>query len=446
MNKANFKYNAFISYSQDPDKKLAREMEDRLEKFGIGWHRLKKQQLYIFRDATDLSLTHDLGAKIKEGLEQSEFLILLAQKKLSLSALNWVNQEVGYFLKLCEQRQVDPSDYIILVITDGEIEWDRKENNWNFEKTNVLPNALQNIYVAQPLYVDLRILKDSISYGIQKQALNEALVVIEARLLKKKPSEIQDMVIRLQQIVIAFTFVVAAVLLGLAIFSFIQKNKASENEKKAKHNQQIADREKKKAMNQSIIALHESTKAIYASIETRNEARKAEKERNNAKAEKDTADQQRDTANKRKKEAIDAKNLAIVQKGKADTAKYQTDTLNKLLEAENLSIIYANLVSKVNRKDRKIMKDDTDSILLAYELFNSYFNRNRKDHYRKIESIYTALHQAYIINENTERTFPVNYSHLFIAENNNVYLLNRSGNILQLSLSLMQSNKNLEGF
>ena len=51
-------------------------------------------------------------------------------------------------------------DFIILVVTKGDIEWDRAKNQWDFNITNVLPQSLRNIFKHEPIYADLRPLHD----------------------------------------------------------------------------------------------------------------------------------------------------------------------------------------------------------------------------------------------------------------------------------------------
>jgi hypothetical protein len=434
MNDARFRYHAFISYSQDPDKDLAIEIKNRLEKFGLGWHRLKRQQLFIFRDATDLSLTRDLGGKIKEGLEQSEFLIVLAQKKLSLTVQNWVNQEIEYFIEVCNLRKVDPTDYIILVVTNGEIDWDRASNTWNFEKTNVLPPVLKNAFISQPLYVDVRILRSPISAKIKNITLNNALIVLAAKLLKKKPGDLQNRVIQFQRIIIGIVATVAAVMLGLSVFSVIQRNAAT----KEKNNANLA---KTEAINQKVLADTSRNQALRAKAESEKQRSKADlskikadSARNEAVFQKIIADTNRIRAVKAKYIAEDAKREAENKRFEAETAKRQTDTLNKLLIAENLSITYGNLLSKgPPKKNTEMEISYTDSVIKATLQFNKYFVKTKINHYNKIESIYTAVQEAYKKNLNTEIILPKKYSRLFVTENQELYLLNGNGDIHSLN-------------
>jgi hypothetical protein len=426
MSEMEFKYHAFISYSQDPDKRLAMKLKANLEKFGLGWHRLKKQQMYIFRDATDLSLTQDLSSKIKEGLRQSEFLIVLAQRKLSLTAQSWVNQEIEYFIEICKERKIDPLDQIILVLTDGLIEWDRIKNSWNYEKTNVLPLILQNAFISQPLYADLRPLREAIPDRLKRKIFNDAVIVIVARLLKKKPGEIQNMVIRSQRIIISFGIVLMIVLMTLTIFSVIQSNIANLKKIEAQDNLELSQKSEKKAVEQTELAVKEKKRAEREAKRAEDEAYRANMARKEEAVQRKKAQENEKIAEMERSIAEFARDTAEIRRQEAVLARLKTDTLNQLLLAENLSILYNNSVLK-NPDDAQLAIVYTDSVLKSVSIFNAYFNPNQSGHYNKIKSVYSALRGAYIANMPVSMNLKLSFSNIALARDGELYLLNRNG-------------------
>ena len=110
------KYNAFISYSQRQDARLASCLETALEKFAKPT--FKRRALDIFRDSNDLSASPDLWGKIEEGLDESEYFILLASPKAAQSP--WCTKEVDHWLK------TKSIDKFLVVLTEGELHWVKK--------------------------------------------------------------------------------------------------------------------------------------------------------------------------------------------------------------------------------------------------------------------------------------------------------------------------------
>ncbi len=66
----------------------------------------------MFRDRADLSAAHDLGAEIREGLENADALIVLCSPRSCGS--KYVNEEIRYF------KQLGKGQRIFAVIVDGE--------------------------------------------------------------------------------------------------------------------------------------------------------------------------------------------------------------------------------------------------------------------------------------------------------------------------------------
>ncbi len=114
-----FKYWAFISYSRH-DERTAVWLHRGLEAYRI--HRdlvgklgpageIPKRLYPIFRDRDELSGSHDLGAKLREALEQSSALVVLCSPHSAKS--RWVAEEILAF------QRSGRSDRIFCVIVSG---------------------------------------------------------------------------------------------------------------------------------------------------------------------------------------------------------------------------------------------------------------------------------------------------------------------------------------
>jgi WD40 repeat protein len=92
-----------------------------------------------------------LWSEIEAALSQSEFLLLMASPTSASSP--WVLKELTYWI---ENR--DPAK-LILLVTDGELEWDDAEADFDWSRTTALPTALRGKIRQEPLYADLRFAK-----------------------------------------------------------------------------------------------------------------------------------------------------------------------------------------------------------------------------------------------------------------------------------------------
>jgi tetratricopeptide (TPR) repeat protein len=115
---ATFRYSAFISYSHR-DERWARWLQTALETYRVP-SRLAQRQTGVaarrlspvFRDRSDLASATDLGAHIREALQDSASFIVICSP--TASASRWVNEEVRHF------RSLGRADRIFCLIVDGE--------------------------------------------------------------------------------------------------------------------------------------------------------------------------------------------------------------------------------------------------------------------------------------------------------------------------------------
>ena len=99
-----FRYSAFISYSHR-DERWARWLQTALETYRVPSPLARTQSgaasrrlSPVFRDRSDLPSATDLGAHIREALQDSANLIVICSPGASVS--RWVNEEIRYFRSL----------------------------------------------------------------------------------------------------------------------------------------------------------------------------------------------------------------------------------------------------------------------------------------------------------------------------------------------------------
>ncbi len=447
MSEYNYTYKAFISYAQDPDKYLAKMLEDRIERFGINWHRLGKQKLYVFRDVTDLVPNNNLPLKIEEALSKSEFLIVLAQKKFSQNNFSWVNVETEYFIRSCEKRGHDPADYIILVITDGEVAWDRIKNQWDFNITNVIPNSLREIFNHEPLYVDLRLLNDvTVSKSAKNQVFRDAMIPIVAKLLYKKPSEIQNQIIKLQRYVIGFVFIILILISVISVYAVIQKDTAIGNAKEAKRQETIANKNADKAKEQEEIAninAKEAKKQEKSAVKNAKEAKKQEAiavvNATEAKIQEKLAKENEKKAKQQEQIARISEAEAKRQEKIATTEKEKTNTINKLIQAENLALKALDyfkslddslVVGKSSTNEaNSLARAQGDSIIKAIDQFKKSGGLKKVEHKNKLETLYTSDVMSQIFLNRRKTKLDSMYNRIFQTSGGKTFVFNLNGTI-----------------
>ncbi|WP_075350208.1 toll/interleukin-1 receptor domain-containing protein [Algoriphagus marinus] len=217
------KYNAFLSYSHGQDTELGTSLEKGLEKFAKPT--FKRRALEIFRDANDLSVAADLGDKIRNGLENSEYFICMASQKYAQS--KWCQREVDYWL---ENKSIEK---FLIVLTDGEILWDEAKNDFDWRVTTAIPKNLSGAFKGEPFFVDFRNLGSEEKLNLDNPEFENRLVVLAATLHGKS---IGDMVgeaakqhkrtMRIRNATIGILSVLLVIAISASIYAVNQRDSA----------------------------------------------------------------------------------------------------------------------------------------------------------------------------------------------------------------------------
>jgi WD40 repeat protein len=169
-----YKYKAFISYSHATDQRLAPALQSALHRFAKPWYLLRSMR--VFRDRTNLSANPHLWSTIETALGECEFLLLFASPSAAHSP--WVEREMTWWL---EHRQ--SVDKLLILLTDGELVWDARNNDYDWQRTTSLPPSMAGRLPEEALYVDLRWARGSDELTLRASRFRGAVLDIAATLL-----------------------------------------------------------------------------------------------------------------------------------------------------------------------------------------------------------------------------------------------------------------------
>jgi tetratricopeptide (TPR) repeat protein len=140
------KFDAFISYSHEADKRWAGALRRTLQQVAKPWYR--RHGVRVFLDESNATATSRLQSYLREQVRTSKSFVLLASEKSAASP--WVADELDTFL----EKQT--ADSLVLVLTSGSIVWSSAAADFDWEKTTALPKLLSRQYSEEPKYLDLR--------------------------------------------------------------------------------------------------------------------------------------------------------------------------------------------------------------------------------------------------------------------------------------------------
>lgn len=257
------KYDAFISYSQNPDKELAIAIRKGLMELGAKKYLLQFRALSVFRDETDLSGRGSLTERIQKGVDTSKYLVVIIRPQNAVNAtenkINWVEKELEYWFeskrKRISQEDLLENDYfIILCIADGEIAW--RNNDFISIENNCINKILFNKFKPIPKWVDLRQLNKRSQYqrgntsvfSLKDPEFLQKTAEISAQIQGKTVDELIAEDRRRQRMWSGILGLASLALVALTIASFIFAREARQNRDEAIVKQKEADRQKEIAL------------------------------------------------------------------------------------------------------------------------------------------------------------------------------------------------------
>lgn len=255
-------YTSFISYSHTADAKLAPALQSALHSFAKPWYRLRSMR--VFRDKTNLAANPALWPSIESALSESEYFLLLASPQAAQSP--WVEREIKWWL---QNRSIER---MLILLTDGELVWNRTANDYDWDRTTALPDNLRGQFEDEPLHVDLRWAKTEEKLSLRHSKFRSAVLDIAAPLKGKAKDELDGEDVRQHKknkrwawsaTIILFIATISAIV-G-AYVAIQQKKIATENEKKAISRQlasqaELISTQQANLLPQSVILAAESIK------------------------------------------------------------------------------------------------------------------------------------------------------------------------------------------
>jgi tetratricopeptide (TPR) repeat protein len=142
----------------------------------------------IFREEKHLKPGNDLSKMILTGLENSEYLIFLAERSAADS--QWCAEELKYWC-----NNLNRADKLIIALIDDEIILNQT-HTVNFDRSTALPRLLQPYMTSIPLYMDLRWAKTTNDTDLQNPKYRHEINALAARLRGVNPEDLNDEEIR----------------------------------------------------------------------------------------------------------------------------------------------------------------------------------------------------------------------------------------------------------
>ncbi len=307
-----YKYQAFISYKRDPDLKIAEALQSALHRIGRPWY--KPYAVRVFRDKTDVELSHKLWATIQQGLEQSEYLILLASPQATQSL--WVQKEIEWWVN---NRSLEK---LLIILTSGEIVWGEQDYDW--QQTTALPQLLNGKYAEVPSWLDLSWARTSEDLSLRQPQFKEAAAILSARLQGKEKADVisedvnqyrRTRKLAWSAVMLLFLFTIMAV--STAVFAFQQQKLAIQQRDLAEARRVEAERANEAERKATQVAEDRRKVAESATAAEKKATEKAEERRKEAaqqakiaEQQKQEAEKQTTIANQQTQEAINARDGA----------------------------------------------------------------------------------------------------------------------------------------
>jgi WD40 repeat protein len=302
-------YKAFISYSHAADGKLAPAIQAGLQRIAKPFYRLRAMR--VFRDETSLHLTPKLWPMIQKALSESEHFVLIASPAAAQS--KWVQDEVNERLQI----QNGPLDNFHIVLTEGEILWDKSTGDFDWQETTALPISLKGKFQTEPLFLDFRWARETEHLSLRNPRFLNAIGKLAAAIRNEPLDTIIGEDVKQHRVfkiaagaVIVLLTGLLAVATGAGLYANERRKEAitsANNEKVAADKARTAQAEEKKQREQADIARNNEKDARDAAEQRRKEA-----EERRAEAEKQTriADEQRKLAERQTQIAIQQRKVA----------------------------------------------------------------------------------------------------------------------------------------
>ena len=246
------RYDAFISYSHaDRDREIAHALQRGLQRLAKPWWR--RRSLRIFRDDAMLSASPSLRSSLDEALDESAFLIVVASPDSARS--EWVGREIESW------RQRKSQDKILLALGSGEWAWREEDDDFDWQRSAAMPQALAGAFRDEPRIVDLRWVDDPADLTLRHSRFRGQVAELAAAIHGRPKDEIEadDIKQHRRTLLAAWTasaalavLTIAAVVAALLALNFAatardNERQAAANATEARYQVSVAERNLKTA-------------------------------------------------------------------------------------------------------------------------------------------------------------------------------------------------------
>jgi hypothetical protein len=313
------KYIAFISYRHSVSSRThAERLESALKRYAKP---VLRPPIAIFRDERVLRPGDDLPAVLRAALENSEYLVYIADQQGAAS--HWVRDELRIWCS-----ELGRAQRLIIVHIGDRITVDPDTQAIVWSETDALPPVLQGVIPTLPLWVDLSWATTPEQRDLNNVEYKKQVNAIVAKFRGRTPGEMNDEeVLQHRRNVRARNLAVAAVVLfalmatGFGIRAYIDRRQSEIDRRQA-----VADRKQ-------AVADRGRAEANAGIAESRR--RDANVQRQAAQANERKARNQEQIANTQRRLAEQQRDLAIAQQLAIGAPTYDPD-LHTLLLAESL--------------------------------------------------------------------------------------------------------------
>lgn len=206
-------YDAFVSFSVDQSESIARQFYLGLSKIGKPpWKFWTWYQSRVFFDQEEIRIGDRLSDKIRNALIQSKYLVLLACPETQES--EWVNLEVTTWL------EKHPVSRLLIVVLDGDVEWDGTAGDFDWDRTNCIPHSLCGRYTDQH-WEDAR---TQASGADQQLAIRQAIHSVAAKILDIEDEQLRKVEksqLRVFWSTVLFTAACLVIVAGASLYNYL---------------------------------------------------------------------------------------------------------------------------------------------------------------------------------------------------------------------------------
>ncbi len=236
-------FDAFLSYSWSADSKVAPLIQSVLQQFLCPWYKPRARR--VFRDLSSLPASSSLTESLKQHLDRSKHLIVLACPQAATS--EGMEFEASHWLSRPREGQV------LVVITSGSYD------GWTAIRDTALPPSLREYLLEPPLWVDISARRGAMTAIPPQADIYHQLTEDLAQVILTFYPDMDWGLLRGQEGVQrrrALTLIgaVIAALTGLLGIAGWQWQKAVEQKRVADQQRDLADKQRNEAVRQASIA------------------------------------------------------------------------------------------------------------------------------------------------------------------------------------------------